>query len=451
MVAVMGREGADSVGPEELVPIQEPPQDGFQALLRDDGQQTELAVARRAHAGHVSAQIRPVVDEPLQPLEKARHLRHPLRLQRQHGEERDQTHHRAHLQLHPLPIRQMQHVVIERVLLVPEIGVPAEVIHGIGNINEMLEELGGHVLVHRIGLRQFKGDGQHAEAVHRHPAGAIRLFDESPRRQRGTAIENADVVEPQKSPLEHVLPLLILAVHPPGEVHQQLLEHPLQKRPIGHPAALAIDAVHLPCGPGMDGRIDIPEGPLVGRDLAVRVHVPLPGHQIQLGLGEVGIEPGQGDGMEGEVPGREPGVFPRVRHGEDIGAVQVHPGGIASLLPPRGRRRLAGIAAQPGGDVEVEELLAPEHAREGLALHGPRRLGHRSGCEVPVEGIGLLPAEGMDALERLSEGVGDRSSASLSRSRSSAVPWAGTRRRCTTALLVPWRDGFTASRSPSIR
>jgi hypothetical protein len=50
----------------------------------------------------------------------------------------------------------------------------------------------------------------------------------SPGGQRGAAVEDADVVEPEEAPLEDVLAETVLAVDPPGEVQEQLLEAALE-------------------------------------------------------------------------------------------------------------------------------------------------------------------------------------------------------------------------------
>ena len=47
--------------------------------------------------------------------------------------------------------------------------------------------------------------------------------------ERCTAVENPNVIQPQKSTLKDVVALGILAIDPPGEVHQQLVKHRLQK------------------------------------------------------------------------------------------------------------------------------------------------------------------------------------------------------------------------------
>ena len=63
-------------------------------------------------------------------------------------------------------------------------------------------------------------------------------------------------------------------------------------------------------GEGVNGLVDIAEGPLVGGQLAVGVHVPLAAREERLLFGEPGVDVDQGDGVEGEIPGCEPGASP---------------------------------------------------------------------------------------------------------------------------------------------
>ena len=83
----------------------------------------------------------------------------------------------------------------------------------------------------------------------------------------------------------------------------------------------------------MDRWVDIAEVPLVGRDLAVGVHVLFADREIELLLGEVGIDQ-QSDSVEGQVPRRVPRVFPLVRHGDDVTVEHVEPLAVAGGLRP---------------------------------------------------------------------------------------------------------------------
>ena len=51
-------------------------------------------------------------------------------------------------------------------------------------------------------------------------------------RQRRAAVEHADVVEAEEAALEDVAALGVLAVDPPGEVEQQLVEDALEEREV---------------------------------------------------------------------------------------------------------------------------------------------------------------------------------------------------------------------------
>ncbi len=231
----------------------------------------------------------------------------------------------------------------------------------------MLPELAGHIFVRRILARQFQRDGHQVEAIHRHPAGAVGLFDEAAAGQRLAAVEDADVVEPQKSALKDVLALRVLAVHPPGEVQQQLVEDALQELAVGLAAALGFNLVDAPGGPGMHRRIDVAEVPLVGRQLPVRVHIPLAQHQHELLFGEFGIDQRQRQAVEAQVPGGVPRIFPFIRHGDHVGVVQVHPLVVAAELA-RGRRAAASRGRRSAS-------RAPRSGRTAWTTAGPRRPG----------------------------------------------------------------------------
>src|SRR5439155_1841537 len=108
--------------------------------------------------------------------------------------------------------------------------------------------------------------------------------------ERRGAVEDADVVEAEKTALEDVLSLGVLAVHPPGEVQQELVEDALEEGAVRAPADALLDLVDSPDGPGVHGRIHGAEGPLVGGEQAARVHVPLTEEERELILGEVGVD-----------------------------------------------------------------------------------------------------------------------------------------------------------------
>src|SRR5437899_13017951 len=153
----------------------------------------------------------------------------------------------------------------------------------------MLEELRGHVFVYWISLREFQRHGKHGEAIKSHPRSAVRLLQKSTGRQRFRAVENADVIEPEETAGEKIVAFCVFAVHPPGEVEQQLLECAFEKSAITL-AARTSHLVNAPRRPGVNRRIHVTKRKFVSRDLSVRVHVPFAQKQIELLLREVRID-----------------------------------------------------------------------------------------------------------------------------------------------------------------
>ena len=146
---------------------------------------------------------------------------------------------------------------------------------------------------------------------------------------------------PRKPPSKTLLPC-VLAVDPPGEVQQQLVEDALEELDVALAGRALLDRVDEQRGPGVHGRVDVAEVPLVGGDLAVGVQVALAQHQFELLLGEVGIDQRPGQAVEGQVPGGEPGVLPLVGHRDDVVVDHVEPVrgcGAGRSAAPQGRRR----------------------------------------------------------------------------------------------------------------
>ncbi len=221
--------------------------------------------------------------------------------------------------------------------------------------------------------REHEGDPEHRQRVERHPRRAVRLV-EPPARRQVRAVDRADVVEPEEPALEDVVALRVDPVHPPGEVDEQLLEDALEEREV----RAAVDLEDTERRERVHGRVHVVERPLVRGQRAVRVHEPLPAEQDQLVLRERRVDVREHDRVEGEVPGREPRVLPRDRHGQDVPGVEVPPARIPPREARRGGRGLARVAVEPAPDVVGVELLRPDHPREGLP-QDLRLLGRRSG------------------------------------------------------------------------
>ena len=162
-------------------------------------------------------------------------------------------------------------------------------------------------------------------------------------------------------------------------------------------------AVHEQRGEGVHRRVDVAEVPLVRRDLAGRVEVHLGEHQVELRLGEVGVDHGERQAVEGEVPGRVPRVLPRVGHRDDVVVDHVEPRLVAHAPALRMAHRVRVVLLQPHVDVEVVRLLRPQHPGERLAEHRRGVVGDPGRGDRRVELVGVGAPASDDVL-----GAGER-------------------------------------------
>ena len=154
----------------------------------------------------------------------------------------------------------------------------------------------------------------------------------------------------------------------------------------------------------MDGRVDVAEVPFVGGQRPTRVLEPLPAQHRELVLRERRVDVRKRHAVERQVPRREPGVLPRVGHGEQVVGVEAAPAGVAAAVALRRGRRLGRVAVEPAGDVVEVELLAPQHPGERLAHH-PRLVRRRPfRRQLRVERVGLGSARGRHVVEVGSNG-----------------------------------------------
>ena len=157
---------------------------------------------------------------------------------------RHQPDERPDLELEAGTVGHPHHVVVEAILLVPQVRVAVWRVHRDRDPCEMGDKLEGHVEVHRIVLGELGRDLEHPLAVERHPGGSVGLLESAAPGQRRRSIEDPDVVEAEESALEQVAVVWILAVDPPGEVRQQPVEHAGEKLVVALAADLGLALVH---------------------------------------------------------------------------------------------------------------------------------------------------------------------------------------------------------------
>ena len=224
---------------------------------------------------------------------------------------------------------------------------------------------------------------------------AIQLVPSACSRRRPTgrpvrAVEHADVVEPEEAALEDVVAFGVLAVHPPREVDQQLLEHALEELAVAAAVDLLLDLVDADRRPRVHRRVDVAERPLVGRDLAVGMHVPLAREQEELLLREVGIDHRERESSGTPCPTPRTTGTPTCRASTARRAADMcHHAWLRPLLARFRRRRSGGIAVEPALDHVAVVLLAPQHAGERLALHVAHVVGNVERRDALVERVGL--------------------------------------------------------------
>src|ERR1700730_16228723 len=172
---------------------------------------------------------------------------------------------------------------------------------------------------------------------------------------------------------------------------------------IGHAANAPLDFVNTPGGPGVNRWIYIAKGPLVGRQLAVGVHIPFAEEEDELILGEVRIDDGEGHAVEGQIPGGIPRVFPFVGHGNDVVVIQLGPIFIPAVPAFFRWRRLGRIAGKPSEDVVVVELFGPHHSRQGLTHYRASIFGNVLGHTRSVEIVGFFLAQFEKMIETSAE------------------------------------------------
>ena len=128
------------------------------------------------------------------------------------------------------------------------------------------------------------------------------------------------------------------------------MKHTFEKRQVAMPAPLlAIDLKDPPCGPGMHGRVHIAQRPFIGRQLPIRMQVPDTGQEHELIFRKLRVDDGNGDAVKGQIPGCVPGIFSGIRHGQNVGIIEVAPLRVPAMAAFVRRGRLSRIAASHSG------------------------------------------------------------------------------------------------------
>src|SRR6195256_1338146 len=131
----------------------------------------------------------------------------------------------------------MNRIVIKTVLFIPERQTLGAVnIDRVRDVHEVLEKFARHIFVGRVLARQLQCNGQHIQAIHPHPTGAVRLLEMPSGGQRLRTVEYPDVVETQKPALEYVHAIRVLAIYPPREIQQEFMKYAFEEAPVGAPA-----------------------------------------------------------------------------------------------------------------------------------------------------------------------------------------------------------------------
>ena len=235
------------------------------------GEQMAVRLADSRHRRRVADEIGAMLKEPFEPAAKAGQHVEQLVIHRLDREQRNQTDHRPDANVASWSRRAGEAGRSRTRPRCPtgphrrRLTAADAIVDRVRDVEEVLEELRRHVLVGVVLSRQLERDGEHVEAEHRHPARAVALIEARAAGQLLAAIEHADVVEPEEAALKDVPAFGVLAVHPPGEVDEQLVKDALEKFHVARARGAPLDLIHAHRRPGVHRRIDVAERPLVGR------------------------------------------------------------------------------------------------------------------------------------------------------------------------------------------
>lgn len=93
------------------------------------------------------------------------------------------------------------------------------------------------------------------QCIERHPRCPISLTQRSSGREGLRAVKHSDVVQAEEASFEDVVSSSVLAVHPPSEVEQQLLEDALEEGKILRAVELTLNLENTEGSPGYMRRL----------------------------------------------------------------------------------------------------------------------------------------------------------------------------------------------------
>src|ERR1700733_6300430 len=154
-------------------------------------------------------------------LQHSRYLLALPRLNHRGRAQGKQAHHGTNFEPLGTTVWQAKDVVVEPILLVPHTLRPG-LIHGACDPKKMIDKLFSHGFVKAVVGRQLYGDLQHVLAEQGDPRRAICLLQVAAGGQSRAAVEDADVVQPQKATFEEIVAKAVFAIYPPAEIQHQL-------------------------------------------------------------------------------------------------------------------------------------------------------------------------------------------------------------------------------------
>src|SRR6202007_997949 len=129
------------------------------------GEETTHPFTGRCGCLNVFLQIGVIVDKPLHAAFEAGETVDNVFFESLHCKKGNQPNKGAHLEVVVLAVRKMKNVIVKAILVVPEFNtLAAAVVHGVGDVNKVFQELAGDVFIGGILAGQLKSNCEHVQA-----------------------------------------------------------------------------------------------------------------------------------------------------------------------------------------------------------------------------------------------------------------------------------------------